>query len=186
MRLITFVSLCMLLTYQCDHTQSGDWPQIGHDNYHTYSTEAEITRNLEIKWQYQIKSPHYSSPAVWGERVYVFDCETLYCLNLQTGEPFWEVPAHLKCPSTPTVMDGRIYLAADKNRFQCLDAYTGSILWERELSALHWLNPLVDDSALYITVENLSYFDPMEKPENLPGNTASLKDGMRCFLLAKE
>ena len=113
-----------------------DWTQLGHDTHHTYSSELSVPRNLELKWQYQTRKYNESSPAVVEDRVYIFDRETLYCLALDTGELLFEVPAFAKCPSTPTVADGKIYLASDVNHFQCLDASTGTVLWRKELHEL--------------------------------------------------
>jgi outer membrane protein assembly factor BamB len=145
--------------------QGEDWTQLGHDTHHTYSSEISVPKNLELKWQYQTRKYNESSPAVVEDRVYIFDRETLYCLALDTGELLYEVPAYAKCPSTPTVADGKVYLASDVNHFQCLDASTGTVLWGKELPELHWVNPLVDDTALYVTVDNSNWdFDPLGFP----------------------
>ncbi|MBU7016275.1 MAG: PQQ-like beta-propeller repeat protein [Theionarchaea archaeon] len=147
--------------------QSGegeDWTQLGHNTHHTYSSETFVSRHLEIKWQHQTTSYSESSPAVTEDRVYIFDRESLYCLVLSTGTLLYEVPAYSRCPSTPTVVDGKVYLARDRNHFQCLDALTGNVLWEKELPELHWVNPLVDDTKVYITVDNSTYSGPMGLP----------------------
>jgi outer membrane protein assembly factor BamB len=157
--------ICMGILLSLVHVGQGeDWTQLGHDTHHTYSSELSVPKNLELKWQYQTRKYNESSPAVVEDRVYIFDRETLYCLALDTGELLFEVPAYAKCPSTPTVADGKIYLASDVNHFQCLDASTGTVLWGKKLPELHWVNPLVDDTALYVTVDNLTYSSPMGFP----------------------
>lgn len=159
---------CMIcIGFLLSALQSGqreDWTQLGHDTHHTFSSEVSVSRNLEIKWQYQTNSYSESSPAVTEDKAYILDRESLYCLTLSTGKLMYEVPAYSRCPSTPTVLDGKVYLATDAGCFQCLDALTGSVLWERELPELHWVNPLVGDTKIYITVDNSTYSNPMGLP----------------------
>ncbi|MBU7046058.1 MAG: PQQ-like beta-propeller repeat protein [Theionarchaea archaeon] len=152
----------LLLTAQSGEGE--DWTQLGHNTHHTYSSETPVSRHLEIKWQYQTRSYSESSPAVTEDRAYIFDRESLYCLALSTGTLLYEVPAYSKCPSTPTVVDGKVYLARDGNHVQCLDALKGNVLWEKELPELHWVNPLVDDTKVYITVDNSTYSNSMGLP----------------------
>jgi outer membrane protein assembly factor BamB len=62
---------------------------------------------------------NFSSPAVVGDKVYIPSCSSIICLNLSTGEQLYKVQAYARCPSTPTVADNKLYLAAEEDLFQC-------------------------------------------------------------------
>jgi outer membrane protein assembly factor BamB len=154
-----FIGICALCIVQIDHNLCEDWPQLGHDAHHTYSSDSVISYSLKIQWKHQIKEINACSPSVVGDKVYflswvVFESGKLSCLDLGSGKLLYEVPAFLRCPSTPTVIDNRVYIAAERDLFQCLDAASGDILWERELPELIWLNPLVQGDLLFVTVDN--------------------------------
>jgi outer membrane protein assembly factor BamB len=166
MKIIAFV-ICILCIASVESRNNEDWPQFGHDTQHTFFSNSSISRYLEIQWSYEVGSReedryvyNFSSPAVAGKRVYISISTSLICLDLTTGEHLYEVPAYALCPSTPTVVDGRLYLAGEENLFQCLNALTGDILWEKELNDAHWVNPLSDD-ALYVTADNFCVHSPM-------------------------
>ncbi len=156
---MTLLCICILFMVRFDQNPNEDWPQLGHDPLHTYLSETQIPRFLETLWQYQMERgngypKHYErSPAVVGDRVFLFDSQTLYCLAFQTGELLYKVPAFSPCSLTPTVANGKVYLATREDLFQCLDAETGGIIWEKELPGLYKLSPLVSDTLVYVTVE---------------------------------
>ncbi|MBU7019222.1 MAG: PQQ-like beta-propeller repeat protein [Theionarchaea archaeon] len=167
MKCLAFVSICVLCIALVESGTDEDWPQVGHDTQHTFFSNSSISGSLEIQWSYEVKSReedryvyNLSSPAVVGERVYISSPASLICLDLSTGERLYEVPPYARCPSTPTVVDGRLYLAGNENLFQCLNALTGDILWEKELNDAHWINPLSGD-AVYVTEDNFYVQCPM-------------------------
>jgi outer membrane protein assembly factor BamB len=166
MKPVAFV-ICILFIASVESRNSEDWPQFGHDAQHTFFSNSSISKSLEIQWSYEVGSReedryvyNLSSPAVVGERVYISSPFNLICLDLLTGKELYKVPSYARCPSTPTVVDGRLYLAGNENLFQCLNALTGDILWEKELNDTHWTNPLSDD-ALYVTADNFYVQSPM-------------------------
>lgn len=165
MKHLLCVSICTLLILQFSSEYKEDWSQLGHDVYHTFSSDSSVSDHLEVVWQYQLESPsryfqelfcYFTSPAVVGDRVYILDFDHLYCLSRQTGRLLYEVPAYSVHPHTPVVTDGRVYLAADRDLFQCLDLYTGNPVWERELPNLHMVSPIANNDAVYVTVDHLS------------------------------
>ena len=145
-----------------------EWSQFGHDGQYTFFSNTKIPDHLEIVWKYHLEPAseyHYrevfcplTAPAVFGDRVYFLDFHRLSCLNLRTGNLLYEVPAYAEYPYTPTVADGKVFIAGGRNLFQCLDASTGDTLWERELPNLYLVSPLVDDDAVYVTVDQGGLF----------------------------
>lgn len=167
MKRILFMSICVLSIAQFD-SENKDWHQLGHNAQHTFFSNTSVHEHLEIVWHYQLEpeSEYHSrerfcslsSPAVVGDKAYILDFSSLYCLSLGTGRLLYKVPAYTIYPHTPAVVDGRVYLAAERNLFRCLDADTGTILWERELPDLHMVSPAVDEDTVYVTVDHSSAF----------------------------
>jgi outer membrane protein assembly factor BamB len=156
---VIFIGICAMCIIQVGHNLSEDWPQLGHDAHHTYSSDSVISDPLNIQWKQQVGGYAACSPSVVGNKVYILrwiihEPGMLSCLDLGSGKLLYEVPAFLRCPSTPTIIDNRIYMAAERDLFQCLDAASGDILWERELPELIWVNPLVRGDLLFVTVDN--------------------------------
>ena len=154
MKHIALLSICVLSIALVETGYSKDWPQFGHDSQHTFFSHSSVSESLETQWSYLVapreegyRVKNLSSPAVIGDNVYIPSRTSLICLDLVTGELLYEIPAYAWCPSTPTVVNGRVYLAAEENLFHCVEASTGDILWEREINDVHWINPLSDDIA---------------------------------------
>ena len=162
------VTICILLVAQCCNGDSNEWPQLGHDGEHTFFSNRSVSSHLEITWQYHVPWQHpergkyafceTSSPAVVEGRVYLVDFLNLRCLDLDTGELLYEVPAYSLYPYTPTIVDEKIYLAAEENLFQCLDANNGTVVWEKDLPNLYFTNPLVREDTVYVTIDNFLFF----------------------------
>jgi outer membrane protein assembly factor BamB len=168
MKHILFIGILILLIVQSYGENRGDWPQLGQDAQHSFFSDISVSDHLEILWQYQLEPTYehatrelfcvHSSPAAVGDRVYMLGFRRLYCVDFQTGNLLYEVPASSIYPYTPAVADGRIYLAAERTLFQCLDAYTGATLWEKELPNLYMVSPVVDEDTVYVTVDHSSFF----------------------------
>jgi outer membrane protein assembly factor BamB len=154
MKYLILVYMCTLMI-NIGYVPSENWSQFGHDSQHTFASETAISDQLRVKWKYHIETEMRSSPAVVGENVYILDHQNLFCLGLEAGDLLYKVPAYSKCPYTPTVLENRVYIPAEEDLFICIDALTGDALWENKLTDLHWVNPLVRDNLLYITVDNV-------------------------------
>ena len=156
----------VLLPEKFDSIHREDWPQLGNDAQHTFFSNTSVPDHLKIVWQYQLEplDEHYFpdsfcelfSPAVEGDRVYILDFGRLHCVSLQTGKLLYVVSAYSSYPYTPTVVDGKVYVAAERDLFRCVDAYTGETLWERELLGLNVVNPIVDAGTVYVTADQTS------------------------------
>ncbi|MFB3889104.1 MAG: PQQ-binding-like beta-propeller repeat protein [Candidatus Bathyarchaeia archaeon] len=84
-----------------------------------------------------------SSPAVVNNRVYTgADDGFVYCLDAGTGAMVWKTPApgsvlHIitgttvEYRSSPTVVNGKVYVGSLDCKIYCLDADTGSVLWTK-------------------------------------------------------
>jgi len=132
-----------------------DWPQWrGPQRDGTWHETGIVERfeekRLEPVWRREIASG-YSGPTVADGRVYVTDRvvepvqqERIHCFDWKTGIPIW---SHTyDCPyekvsyeagprAAVTVHDGRAYALGTMGHLFCLDAGTGTVLWEKDLSS---------------------------------------------------
>jgi outer membrane protein assembly factor BamB len=79
----------------------------------------------------------------------------VYAVNASTGVQIWSHGGPIsQIISSPTVIDGRVYLAFTDGTIQTLDATTGQIIW----SVIHpggaYSSPAVDGGRLYISIHN--------------------------------
>jgi outer membrane protein assembly factor BamB len=98
-----------------------------------YCLNADPKAEKRVAWSKTtplLKLPSVSSPAVvggklvFGDGMHQTDGATLYCLRLDDGRPLWQLPVpgtlvHLE--SSPTVVDGRVYLGGGAAGVLCVD-----------------------------------------------------------------
>ena len=167
MKYILIIICVMCVAHVQLSSDHDDWSQLGQNARHTFSSETSVPLNLTVLWKYHLeRKSEYgfrdllcgnTSPAVVKDKVYLLTFSSLYCMNLRTGTLVYEVPAYTIYPYTPAVADERVFLAAKNDLFQCLNAKTGDVLWERELPHLYTTVPIVDDF-VYVTADHSSFF----------------------------
>jgi outer membrane protein assembly factor BamB len=131
-----------------------DWPQWrgpARDGQALGLTAPKLwPKDLKQGWKVTVGVGH-SSPVVAGGRVFVFtrqgDDEVVSAREVATGKPAWErryaapytmnpaAESHGKGPkSTPLVTGGRVFTLGISGILSCLDAATGSIVWQKEFA----------------------------------------------------
>jgi outer membrane protein assembly factor BamB len=136
-----------------------DWPQWrgpGRDAVcgETGLLESFPAEGLKVRWRAPV-GWGFSSPVVAQGRVYLADSELnkpkakerLQCWDETTGKPRWTHaydvvyedwafdPAQEIGPvATPIVASGKIYTVGRVGHLFCLDASTGDVLWQKDLS----------------------------------------------------
>ena len=129
--------------------QAGDSPQFrGPDRNGIYTdaaTEPVFARGgPEKAWEANI-GKGFSSITVADGRVYSMGndgrADTIYCFELATGKSIWthtydcgNAGGYPGPRSTPTVYEGKVYTFSREAHAICLDAKSGDVLWERQLS----------------------------------------------------
>src|SRR5262249_40484221 len=96
----------------------------------------------------------FSSPRIANGRLYVGEgfhqdsfCK-LYCLDAASGEKLWHIQTKSHTESSPTIVDGKVYLGAGDDGFYGADAENGKIIWHFEGAHVDF-NPVLVDGKLY-------------------------------------
>lgn len=148
MRLISTSILALLV---CAAVRAEDWPQFrgphGDGRWQGPKLpEQWPAEGLPTRWKRPIGGG-YAGISVVGERVYTLDRQTepvererVLCFHADTGELLWEhadpvTYGHLDYGNgpraQPTIHDGRVYSVGALGQVNCLDARTGTVIWQR-------------------------------------------------------
>lgn len=166
----------------CEAPDWASWKgpnQTGVSNETGWNPEA-LSRPLQVNWQINVGAG-YSSVSIKDEFLYTmgYDKKTreniIYCFRVKNAEPVWRYAypsdkGQYEGPkATPVVDEGRLYTFGQEGMLLCLDAETGSLLWQkqvsRELGATppHWRFSssvlIEDDKALVNAGEHGMAFD---------------------------
>lgn len=162
-----------------------DWPQWRGTERLGVWTETGILREfpdegIVVKWRVPVNGGH-AGPAVASGRTFVPDfietepghgIERILALDEDTGEVLWSyewatsyrmlMQSYATGPrATPTVDDDRVYLTGAAGRISCLNAATGTVIWEKDTVAEYkaripiWgtsIAPLVDGDRVIFVV----------------------------------
>ena len=143
---------CSALLFGAGLAQAQDWPQWRGPNRDGkvtgFSAPATWPQQFTQKWKVSIGSGVDSSPALVGNRLYVFarqgQEETTICLDAATGKELWKdkyaCPAvagpsasiHPGPRSSPAVSNGKVVTLGVTGIVSCLDAATGKLLWRKD------------------------------------------------------
>ena len=70
------------------------------------------------------------------------------------GEELWRFETRRLLSAAPAVSAGQLFLGTGDNRFIVMDAATGGVLWERQLSTVTVTTSAVTPDAVYVTVRD--------------------------------
>ena len=152
-----------------------DWPQWRGPDRDGRSAAATLARawpadGPPLRWAVEQIGLGYSSAAIAGANVYVTGMVgnegRLTALD-RDGNRLWQVPygrewhrARRGSRSTPTVVDGRVYLVSAFGEVGCFDAATGARVWQidaaeqfgsRQLDFGYAESLAVDEHRVYVT-----------------------------------
>ncbi|MCK5134925.1 MAG: PQQ-binding-like beta-propeller repeat protein [Bacteroidales bacterium] len=145
---------------------TGNWPQFRGPEYNMIATgknlPAEWSEDNNVQWTYEIDGDSWSSPVVWGNKVFVASAfpvevsdtsylEDVYrwqvaCVDLETGEELWKQvafegnprikkhPATNYAGETPVTDGKRLYVYFGMTGLFCYDM-DGGLLWKKDLGA---------------------------------------------------
>lgn len=107
-------------------SQTADWPTVGHGYAHTsYAPEeAGPTNAPEVVWQHDTGIPR-GHPIIAGETVVAPVGDGLTAYALQDGGERWSYTPEDDAWTTPTVVDGRVFVASGHGGLHVLDLESG-------------------------------------------------------------
>ncbi len=127
----------------------GDWPMPGGGPAHLSYLPLAPGGQLKERWSTRLESEPVGPPAMAAGRAYVA-CEDgyLYCLDLETGRPFWRHDAGASITSMPAVYDRGILLATSDGRVRSLSP-GGELAWEAEVGGSVSSTPIPDGGKVF-------------------------------------
>jgi polyvinyl alcohol dehydrogenase (cytochrome) len=114
------------------------WPMLGHDlssSFHSTASTllaAASASGLSEAWQIRTSGAVTGTAAIADGRAYVLASGAMYAINIETGETVWQ-NANIKGTSSPTYVDGKVYVNDNRSVLHALDAATGAELWNSKI-----------------------------------------------------
>ena len=149
--ILTVLSICVL------PTRADDWPQWRGPNRDGVWNETGLITSfpadgVKIAWRTPV-GPGWSSPVIVQGRVFLTDSELakpvakerIQCFEETTGKLLWSYSYGVPYPewafdpgdgptATPIVEAGKVFMLGARGNVHCLDAPTGELLWEMDLT----------------------------------------------------
>jgi len=149
---------------------AGDWPTYRGDNARSGFRSFGPPSTLELAWEFsplQSPQPAWPPPArgsywqklsyvaprivddrtfhpvVSGGRVLLASSadDSLYCLDLATGQQLWRETTGGPIRYAPSVADDKVYIASDDGFAYCYELQQGKMVWRRQLAASNRVIP---------------------------------------------
>ncbi len=101
---------------------------------------------------------YQSSPTIYGQTIY-FGCGlNFYAVNIDSGKRKWQFTTEGAVHSSPAIKDNKVFFGSFDSRVYCLDAQTGTEIWQyetgRDTAQYVWLgiqaSPVIENDKLYI------------------------------------
>jgi outer membrane protein assembly factor BamB len=103
------------------------------------------------KWTFDLGGyPVRASPAVDDRTVYIGSGFNVFAIDADTGVQRWKTKMDYAGESSPTVVDGMIFIASKENHLYALDAESGEQIWFYKTDGLLFGTPSVTDDAVLI------------------------------------
>jgi outer membrane protein assembly factor BamB len=141
---------------------------IGSDDHNWYSLNA--TTGAKI-WNFSVGYYVRSSAAVVNGKMYTgADDGFVYCLDANSGSLLWKTPApgqvvpimigaYPQLASSPTVVNGQVYIGAPDGKLYSLDANTGNVVWTLQTTGGILSTPtyIANDGLYFASVDGFVY-----------------------------
>lgn len=119
-----------------------DWSNLLGNPQHIGTTKAEIKCPLTLAWTKNIGANLYmSSPLIYKGNVYVASVDedlrgkgAIYALNGADGAVLWSYPVRNSIKNTIAIEGGRVFAQDAQGYLYAVDAATGKLVWEKQLS----------------------------------------------------
>ena len=123
----------------------------------------------DIIWKKSMPNTTTSSPAVYGNYVYVGSMDNkFYALNRSNGNTIWSYDTNRDIVGSPSVADGKVFVADVNSKLYAFDidgfadgndgwqgealtgATNGDIIWNYSMAGQVWGSPAISNGVLYL------------------------------------
>jgi outer membrane protein assembly factor BamB len=138
-----------------------DWPIYRGSPALEGVAAGSLGSNFELAWSFETGDAIVSSPVVVGNTVYVGSSDqSVYAVDLATGEKRWSFATDDIVDAPPMVYGGRVYVGSYDFFFYVLDAATGKLIWKYEtgdkiVGSANWFK--MPDGSIRILVGSYDY-----------------------------
>jgi len=95
--------------------------------------QGDLPDSLTSLWKFKTGAEVKSSPAISDGRIFVGSSdESVYALDLTTGQKLWSYKTAGSVEGAPCVLEGRVFVGSADNCLYALDAGTGELKWKYE------------------------------------------------------
>jgi outer membrane protein assembly factor BamB len=119
-----------------DNPQSkveGSWPMFHGGQGLVGRAEGTLADSLALLWKFKTGAEVKSSAAISQGRVFVGSSdESVYALDLSSGQKLWSYKAGGSVEAAPCVLDGRVFIGSADGFLYALDEGTGELKWKYE------------------------------------------------------
>jgi eukaryotic-like serine/threonine-protein kinase len=137
-------------SFTADEYFSNDGPTYYNGNVYTSNNDGYFyslnATNGSLNWRVNIWPG--GNPAIVNDIVYTAGAGVFYALDASTGTEIWKLQIASLSGSSPTIVNGIVYIAAENHQIYALNAANGNIIWQLEAS--WWVA-----SAVYVTNNTL-------------------------------
>ncbi|MCK9266606.1 PQQ-binding-like beta-propeller repeat protein [bacterium] len=128
---------------------SSDWPMWGKDAGRTFSSDANINENLELRWTRELGEPSRAWPFQLEEfeklafdvsyepiasdgKVFISSmrADKVTAYSAKNGEELWRYYVDGPVRLAPVYENGKLYFISDDGYLYCLNSNTGKLLWK--------------------------------------------------------
>jgi outer membrane protein assembly factor BamB len=112
---------------------SGSWPMFHGGQGLLGRAEGDLADSLVLLWKFKTGAEVKSSAAVADGHVFIGSCdESVYAIDLATGQNLWSCKTGGSVEAAPCVLEGRVFIGSADNFLYALDAGTGELKWKYE------------------------------------------------------
>jgi outer membrane protein assembly factor BamB len=148
---VILIQACCIAQVSCA-TANANW-QYRYDISHSgYTTDNGTTNSARFLWCYGTGAPVQCSPGVADGIVVVGSRDGhIYGFDSASGTLKWcYIAGNLIEFSSPSIIDGRVYIGCINASIICLDLYTGMPYWTSYVEDVVRSSPLIVDGHVYV------------------------------------
>jgi len=146
---VNIIVIALTVLWACG-TNADDWPVYRKDSCRSATTAEKLKFPLKKVWVYEPAQPPTPAWPEPGKELHRIDFDyafhpviadgmvyfgssandTVYALNIATGELVWRFITGGPVRFAPSIANGKVYATSDDGFLYCLDAKTGEAVWK--------------------------------------------------------